>query len=151
MTLRDEVVAADEAAVRALVAATEVFSHGEVDVAAELVRERLRLGDESGYFFLLADGDDGALAGYACFGPIPCTKASWDLYWIAVDPRRHGRGLGRALLAEAERRIAAAGGARVYVDTSGRAAYAARASSTSPPARSAQAALPRSIRGSGGS
>ena len=28
-------------------------------------------------------------------GPIPATRGSYDLYWIAVTKERHGRGLGR--------------------------------------------------------
>jgi ribosomal protein S18 acetylase RimI-like enzyme len=50
--------------------------------------------------------------------------ASFDLYWIAVDPRFQRFGVGKRLLADVERRIAAAGGRQIYVDTSGRADYA---------------------------
>lgn len=114
----------DAEQVRRLVAATGFFSEAEVDVAGELVGERLEKGPESGYDFVLAE-QGGRLAGYACFGPIPCTAASFDLYWIAVHPEFQGRGLGRRLLREAERRIQVAGGARIYVDTSRRAQYAA--------------------------
>jgi ribosomal protein S18 acetylase RimI-like enzyme len=64
------------------------------------------------------------LAGYACYGPIPATRESHDLYWIAVAPERQGRGLGRRLLRAVEREVARAGGRRIYVDTSGRDAYA---------------------------
>lgn len=110
--------------VRRLVAATGFFSEAEVEVAGELVGERLEKGPESGYEFVLAE-QDGRLAGYACFGPIPCTAASFDLYWIAVHPEFQNRGLGRRLLREAERRIQTSGGSRIYVDTSRRAQYAA--------------------------
>ena len=64
------------------------------------------------------------MLGFACFGPIPCTRASHDLYWIVVRPDRQGGGLGRRLLAAAEARIAATGGRRVYIDTSSRPQYA---------------------------
>jgi ribosomal protein S18 acetylase RimI-like enzyme len=66
----------------------------------------------------------GRLAGYACFGPVPATASSYDLYWIAVHPDFQGRGLGGRLLQEAERRIKASGGGRIYVDTSQRVQYA---------------------------
>ena len=66
----------------------------------------------------------GRLAGYACFGPIPATAASYDLYWIAVPPDFQGKGLGRRLLKEVEKRISSAGGKRSYVDTSQRVQYA---------------------------
>jgi ribosomal protein S18 acetylase RimI-like enzyme len=121
---RAEVDAADAAAVRAMVRDTGMFREDECDVAAELVRERLRLGAASGYHFLLAEDEPGALAGYACFGPIPCTQTSWDLYWIVVDPRIQRQGLGRRLLALCEKTIARLGGTHVWVDTSGSERYA---------------------------
>lgn len=88
----------------------------------ELVRERLARGPASGYEYVIAE-EDGRLAGYACFGPIPCTSASFDLYWIAVHPEFQGRGLGRRLIEESERLAAAAGGTRLYLDTSHREQY----------------------------
>jgi Xaa-Pro aminopeptidase len=62
---REEVVADDEAAVRAMVRDTGMFREDECDVAAELVRERLRLGAASGDHVLLAEGEPGARAGDA--------------------------------------------------------------------------------------
>ena len=123
-TLRNEPCPGDERAVREIVRATGFFREDEVEVAAELVRERLAKGPESGYEFLLADGPEGTLQGYACFGPIACTVGSWDLYWIAVDPLSQGRGLGRALMREVERRIAAMAGRMVYAETSSQLQYA---------------------------
>jgi acetoin utilization deacetylase AcuC-like enzyme/GNAT superfamily N-acetyltransferase len=123
VVFRDALVPEDGERVRRLVDITGFFEPEEVAVAEELVGERLARGDASGYHFIMAD-HYGRLAGYACFGPIPCTTASYDLYWIAVHPDFQGRGLGRRLLAEAERRIKAAGGRRIYVDTSQRVQYA---------------------------
>jgi ribosomal protein S18 acetylase RimI-like enzyme len=113
----------DVDAVRRLVAATGFFSAEEEAVAGELVEERLARGPASGYEFLLADGE-GGLAGYSCFGRIPLTEASWDLYWIAVAPAGRRRGLGRQLLQASEAAIAAAGGRAVYAETSSRPLYA---------------------------
>jgi ribosomal protein S18 acetylase RimI-like enzyme len=67
--------------------------------------------------------EGGRLAGYVCYGPIPCTVSSFDLYWIAVEPHLQGRGLGKILLCEAERLIREMGGDRVYVETSSRTQY----------------------------
>jgi ribosomal protein S18 acetylase RimI-like enzyme len=116
----------DAAAVKRLVTDTGFFSAAEVDVAVELVDEALTRGSASGYEFVFADDpkQPGELLGYACYGPIPATQASYDLYWIAVAPRRQRKGLGARLLAEAEREAAKRGAARMYVDTSGRAQYA---------------------------
>ena len=110
-------------AVRALVAATGFFSDEEVAIAAELVQERLEQGAASGYEFVLADRD-GRLEGYSCYGLIPCSTVSWDLYWIAVAPSTQGAGLGRRILALTEQRIAEAGGLACYAETSGKAQYA---------------------------
>lgn len=123
LTFRQEAAPEDVARVGRLVEITGFFNAGEVEVARELVEERLHKGDASGYFFLFAE-HYGRLVGYACYGPIPCTQSSYDLYWIAVHPDFQGRGLGRQLLRMAERRIQEAEGERIYVDTSQRAQYA---------------------------
>lgn len=101
------------------------FSPREVDLAAELVEERLARGLEaSGYHFLFAQWGPGVPAlGYVCYGPIPLTRSSWDLYWIAVAKGTQRRSVGRRLLAEAERRAEGLGATRFYIDTSGRADY----------------------------
>ena len=99
-----------------------MFSRAEVEIAMELVREFLGRGTDSGYRFAVAEYDGGVI-GYACFGPIPCTVCSYDLYWIAVRPLRQRQGIGRKLVEQVERRIADEGGKRVYVDTSGRESY----------------------------
>ena len=125
-TLRDapRVGGLDEAAVRRVVQATAFFRDDEVDVAAELVREASHRGIASGYRCIFADGPDGELLGYACFGEIACTLGSFDLYWIVVDPAAQGRGLGSALLMEVEQRVMHMGGRRVYIETSSQAKYA---------------------------
>ena len=119
---RDEPRPDDVRAVRELVAGTGLFRPGEVDVAAELVDERLAKGGASGYHFFLADRD-ARLAGYVCYGPIPCTVGSYDLYWIAVDRKFQGRGLGLRLMAMAEEAIRDRGGRSVYVETGGKELY----------------------------
>ncbi len=119
---RQEVYPRDLEAVGRQVRATGFFSEEEALIAVELVEERLSRGEESGYFFLFAE-EQQRLLGYACFGPIPGSVHSYDLYWIVVDPEVQGRGIGKKLLAESERLMAARGARRVYVDTSSRSQY----------------------------
>ena len=99
---RYEVEARDTERIARLVRITGFFNDAEVEVAAELVQERLAKGDTSGYHFILAE-HYGRLAGYACYGPIAGTASSYDLYWIAVHPDYQGKGLGRRLLTDTER------------------------------------------------
>ena len=110
--------------VREIVSSTDFFSDEEVNIAAELVEERLTKGEASGYFFLFIE-IDGKTIGYSCFGPIPATKLSYDLYWIAVHNDYQNRGLGKILLYESEKAINELGGKRIYVETSGKEQYKA--------------------------
>ena len=105
-----------------LIRETGFFNAEEVEVALELIDDRLSQGEASHYRFLVAETDE-EIAGYACWGPIPGTQASADLYWIVVDPRHQGKGIGAVLLKDAETWMASAGRTRVYVETSTRAQY----------------------------
>jgi len=119
---RQEVRQEDREAVGRLVNATGFFSKEECAIAVELVDDRLARGKASGYLFLFAEEGD-RLLGYTCFGPIPGSSHSFDLYWIAVDPHAQGRGLGRKLMTRSERFMAEHGARRVYADTSSRHQY----------------------------
>jgi len=122
ITVRRHLATADREPLAHLLEATGFFNPEELEVALELVDDRLQHGEASHYRFLVAEVDD-RVAGYACWGPIPGTQASVDLYWIAVDPELQGIGAGRALLAEAEAWVLAEGRSRVYIETSSRAQY----------------------------
>lgn len=126
LNFRTEVRQTDCRAVGELVAATGFFSDEECHIAVELVAENLAKGSASGYEFYFCDdtsGPEGALAGYACFGEIPGTSGSYDLYWIVVHPRHQGSGLGKRLLRATEALLRSRGARRFFADTSGRAQY----------------------------
>ncbi len=123
VTWRTEPRPEDPERVGRLVDLTGFFHPEEIQVAMELVRERLAKGASCGYEFILAE-QYGRLVGYTCFGPIACTRGSFDLYWIAVHPDFQRKGLGRRLIRDTEARIRKAGGNRIYVDTSQRDQYA---------------------------
>ncbi|MDH4321910.1 MAG: GNAT family N-acetyltransferase [Desulfobulbaceae bacterium] len=124
LKMRHTVVPEDVERVEKLVRLTGFFTEAEVGVAKELVEEHLLKGAEvSGYHFVFAE-HYGRLVGYSCYGPIPCTLSSFDLYWIAVHPDYQGRRVGRHLLQLTEENIRQAGGERIYVDTSQRIQYA---------------------------
>lgn len=123
LLFRYEATPADRQSVREIVAATGYFNPPEIDVAVELVDERLAKGDASEYYFVFGELA-GQTVGYACYGPIPATQGSFDLYWVAVHPSQQGKGLGKILVRETERLAAAAGCRRLYIETSNRPQYA---------------------------
>jgi len=113
--------AADPARIRALVAATKVFSAEEVRTAAALADTTLD-GTET-YRWLLAEQDD-ELVGYTCFDRVPFSKVSFDLYWIAVLPSRWGMGLGHELMGRTAKFIKAKRGLSIFAETSSRDTHA---------------------------
>ena len=119
---RYEAAVSDTQAVKDIVSSTGFFNSAEVDIAVELVEERLARGNASDYFFVFAEGA-GRVLGYTCYGPIAGTAESFDLYWIAIHRDHQSRGLGRVLMGETGRLILNSGGRRVYAETSGRPQY----------------------------
>ncbi|MCA9149731.1 MAG: GNAT family N-acetyltransferase [Planctomycetales bacterium] len=113
----------DCAVVRLILAETGFFRTDEVDVAVELLDERLTKGADSGYEFLFAE-ERGTVIGYACYGLIACTLGSFDLYWIAVTPHAQGQGVGQLLLSNVESEVERRQGRHIYIETSGREQYA---------------------------
>ncbi|MGA2477274.1 MAG: GNAT family N-acetyltransferase [Spirochaetia bacterium] len=119
---RTSVTEKDLEAVRRIADSTGFFYAEEIDTAVELVEDRLAKGPRCGYHFLFAE-QDGQTVGYASYGPIACTKESYDLYWLVVSGEFRGKGLGTQLLEQSEEAIAALGGTRVYIETSARPLY----------------------------
>lgn len=113
----------DGPAIMAVSAAVGIFTTKELNCIESLWALYEAQGEESGYTFLVYRENQG-VAGYACFGPHPLTNGVFDLYWIAVDPRMQGRGIGHALLQCVEREVRMRGGRMVLVETSGLPAYA---------------------------
>jgi ribosomal protein S18 acetylase RimI-like enzyme len=104
-----------------LIARIENFTSEEKELAMEVINDGLASTD-SGYHILVAvDSSDHSLSGFICFGAIPITVDRWDLYWIAVDPRKSGQGVGSLLLRTMEDKLGE--GVRIYIDTSSLEGY----------------------------
>jgi ribosomal protein S18 acetylase RimI-like enzyme len=122
ISYRDKPINSDAESIRNIVRSSGFFSAEEVEMAVELLQENLSRGESSGYYFSFVEINE-RVVGYSCYGPIPCTKESYDLYWIALLDEFRGRGIGRDLLQRAEEKIGEMGGKRIYVDTSSREQY----------------------------
>jgi D-alanine-D-alanine ligase len=115
--------AADREAIIDLLRATDFFYEAEIVVATEVLDDALAKGPSGDYQSFCCEGDGGLAVGWVCFGATPCTQGTFDIYWLAVSPAAQGRGIGRLLMADAERRIAEGGGRLAVVETAGREAY----------------------------
>jgi ribosomal protein S18 acetylase RimI-like enzyme len=101
---------------------TPEFKPFEVVVAEEVIDSYLSDPRGSGYFILIAE-EDSAVAGYICYGETPLTVGTWDIYWVAVDRQKRGRGIGEALSETAEVAIQKAGGRQAIIETSSTPLY----------------------------
>lgn len=117
----------DRAPLAQLLRSIEQFKPEEVDVAEELIAASIEDPAGSGYETLVAlePRPDPSITGYICYGRTPMTASTYDLYWIAVDPTRQGRGIGRVLYNAFVDRLRAQGEAQVRIETSSKESYAA--------------------------
>jgi GNAT superfamily N-acetyltransferase len=122
MTLRTTVRREDSEIVRDIATSTGFFRPDEIGIAVELVEERLRVGLASGYHFIFAE-KSGRVLGYSCYGPVPLTLHSYDIYWMAVRKEEQGAGIGKMLLERSEAAIGELGGLRIYIETSSKEMY----------------------------
>ena len=112
----------DREPLRELLRATGVFTDEEVLIALELIDAVLNKPDQRDYIIRTCE-EDGSVLGYYCVGPTPATAATYDLYWIAVRPECHGRGIGTALQEHAEELIRSRGGRLIVAETSSQPRY----------------------------
>jgi ribosomal protein S18 acetylase RimI-like enzyme len=113
----------DRGALVALVRDTGVFSEEEIEVAQELIDAVLNDPEQDNYLIYSAVDEEQKVLGYYCVGPTPMTEATYDLYWIAVKPSVHNRGVGKQLITHAEELVALRGGRLIVAETSSKPSY----------------------------
>ena len=112
----------DKAALMGILRDISEFLPAEVVVAEEVLDAYLADGQASGYHVMVAEVGS-SVVGYVCYGPVPLTEGTWDIYWLAVAPKRQGQGIGSALLARAEDGARAANGRLALIETSSKPEY----------------------------
>lgn len=97
----------------------------EIQTAMEVIDEALTRPEREEYIVFCACLNNSDPIGFICFGPIPMTEGCYDLYWIAVDRKYSGRGVGSELLVGMEEYLGKKNVRRIYADTSSTAPYEA--------------------------
>ena len=123
LTFRTTPKKSDPKSIRDIVVSTNFFYDHEVEIAVELVEERLSEGESTGYYFVFAEVE-GFTAAYSCYGPITMSKTSFDLYWIATHNDFRGKGIGKKLLEETCNQARSMGCTIIIAETSGLEHYA---------------------------
>lgn len=77
-------------------------------------------GDENQRWLVF---DDGQVDAVCYFMPEAIADRVWNLLMIAVDPKRHGEGIGSKLMQAVETQLAEKGVRILLVDTSGRGEF----------------------------
>jgi ribosomal protein S18 acetylase RimI-like enzyme len=111
----------DRPRIEEILAATERFTPVQIGWAMELVDLAERRAE---YTACVLEDPDGAVQGYVLYGPTPKTDGVFDLYWIAVDPKRQGRGYGQILLRYVENEVRKCDGRMLLIETSSKRSYA---------------------------
>ena len=113
----------DKEPIQTLLRATDVFNEEEIDVAIELMEICLDDPEQKDYEIFTSVDDGDRVSGYVCIGPTPATHGTYDLYWIAVTPDEHGKGVGSELLRFTEEHLRAKGGRLLIAETSSTPKY----------------------------
>jgi ribosomal protein S18 acetylase RimI-like enzyme len=114
---------ADREPLESILTSTAAFSAPEIRVAMELIDIGLTRAGQTDYFFQCIEDDAGRLGGYMCYGEVPLSDRCWDLYWIAVDPKAQGHGLGRAMVRAMEADLRERRARKVFIETGGKTSY----------------------------
>lgn len=96
------------------------FKEEEKEVAIELIDESINGSTDYQTYVCKLDNEP---IGYYTIGKRALTDGVFDLYWIAVDPSKQGRGYGKNLLDHAENFVEENGGRWLLIETSSKANY----------------------------
>lgn len=112
---------AHRAPIRLLLIDTGFFRDDEIEVALELLDANMNRTDD--YQAHTAVDDTGSVLGYVCFGKTPMTLSTFDLYWIAVNPKSQKGGVGKTLFEFTCKEVARQGGKLIVIETASQPKY----------------------------
>lgn len=110
-----------------LAVVNDMFAEDELDDFTEMFGGAVN-GDLEGHQWFVASRGGNMVSAAAYVAPEPFADRVWNLYFIAVDPSEHGRGLGTDLMDHVEGLLRSAGPATarvLLVETSSTGQYEA--------------------------
>ena len=113
----------DRNAAQRLLARSSPYNQTEVATALEIIDASLHHPEKEDYSVYCAHMPQGDPLGLICFGPIPMTDRCYDLYWIVVDNKFTGRGVGGELMLYMEETLVKKNGRRIYIEASSAPQY----------------------------
>lgn len=113
----------DAQPLKEILLATQVFRNEEIEVAVELMEIVIEDPHQRDYIMMTSVDEQNTVQGYYCVGPTPMTESSFDLYWIAVDPRKFGTGVSHELLDHCETYVRSQKGTKLIAETSSLQSY----------------------------
>ena len=108
----------DRVELHSMLIGSNAFTDEEIDVAMELIDIVLKDESQKDYKIDCMVDDRDQTVGYICYGSIPMTQGTFDLYWIAVDPNFQEQGIGSKLLGFLEEVVREKNGRMILADTS---------------------------------
>src|SRR5262245_46907214 len=109
-------IPSDTPALVALAAATGMFKPIEVQALQEVLDDYHDGSQEEGHY-CVTDEENGKMRGFAYYAPTAMTDRTWYLYWIAVDLKLQGKGVGAQLLKHVEDAIRQERGRHLLIET----------------------------------
>lgn len=123
-----KLVLTDREKIRDILIDTNNFNEEEIRIALELIDIYLNDKDQKDYeiFTDVSENEsdpENEIKGYVCIGPRPLTEGTYDLYWIAVNPKVQSKGIGSGLIKYIEDHIKSKSGRLILIETSGKESY----------------------------
>lgn len=115
-------VPADSPSLIEIAAGTGVFKPHELVALQEVLDDYHAANREYGHQAHTWE-EGGTPVGFVYLAPTAMTDRTWELWWIAVDVRRQGQGLGSKLLTAVEEAVQAASGRLLLIETSSTPVY----------------------------
>lgn len=115
----------DREKIKEILTVTDNFNEEEIKIALELIDVYLNDKDQKDYEIFTDEDEDNSenVRGYVCIGPRPLTNGTFDLYWIAVNPKVQSKGIGSGLIKYIEEYLKEKKGRLVLIETSDKPSY----------------------------